>query len=90
MRLDQPLGAASVAERNQFWLDLQDFLELMFRHHVDPDSHYYLNGVGRMSDADSLLTALRDAKLFRAVIADREIATRALRAADASKFAGDL
>jgi hypothetical protein len=43
-----------------------------------------------MSDADSLLTAPRNAKLFEAVMGDREIATRALRAADTSKFAGDL
>jgi hypothetical protein len=41
-----------------------------------------------MTDVDSLLTALRNAKLFHAVISDREIATRALRAADTSRFAG--
>ena len=61
----------------QFWLDLQDFLNLMHRHHVEPDGHFYLNGMGNMSDADSLLTALRNAKLFRAVMDDSEIATRA-------------
>ena len=72
------------------WLDLQDFLELMFRHHVDPNGHFYLNSMGNMSDADSLLTALRNAKLFHAVMSDREIATRALRAADTSTFAGNL
>lgn len=38
----------------------------------------------------SLLTALRNAKLFEAIISDQEIATRALRAADTSRFAGDL
>ena len=90
VRLDQPLGAASDAEWKQFWLDLQDFLELMFRHHVDPNSHFYLNGMAGMSDADSLLTALRNAKLFHAVMSDHEITTRALRAADTSEFAGKL
>jgi hypothetical protein len=90
VRLDQPLGAASDAEWRKFWLDLQDFLEVMFRHHVDPNSHFRLNGMAGMSDADSLLTALRNAKLFHAIIGDREIATRALRAADTSKFASDL
>jgi len=90
VRLDKPLGAASEAEWKQFWLDLQDFLELMHRHHVEPDGHFYLNGIGNMSDADSLLTALRNAQLFDAVMGDREIATRALRAADMSKFAGDF
>jgi hypothetical protein len=89
-RLDQSLGAASDAEWQQFWLDLQDFLELMFRHHVDPNAHFYLNSVGNMSDAHSLLTALKNAKLFDAIMNDREIAVQALCAADTSKFAGDL
>jgi hypothetical protein len=90
VRLDQPLGAATDAEWTQFWLDLQDFVKLMFRHHVGPSEHFCLNDIGMMSDADSLLTALRNAKLFDAVLEDGEIASRALRAADTSKFAGDL
>jgi hypothetical protein len=90
VRLGDSLGAASDAEWKQFWLDLQDLLELLFRHHVDPNSQFYLNGIAGLSDADSLLTALRDAKLFEAVMDDREIATRALSAADRSKFADDL
>jgi hypothetical protein len=89
VRLDLPLGAASDAEWNQFWLDLQDFLELMFLHHVDPNSRFRLNGMAALSDADSLLTALRNAKLFDTVMADREIATRVIRAADGSKFASN-
>ena len=81
VRLDEPLGAASDADWKQFWLDLRDFLELMLRHHVDPNSHFRLNGMARMSDADSLLTALRDAKFFEAVMSDHEITLRAARAA---------
>jgi len=54
------------------------------------NSHFYLNAVGNMSDADSVVTALRNAKLFDAAMSDTEIATRALRSADKSKFAGDL
>jgi hypothetical protein len=90
VRQDQPLGAATDAEWKQFWLDLQDFLELMFRHHVDPNSRFHLNGMARMSDADSLLKALRHAKFFEAAMNDHEITLRAARAADTSKFAGDL
>ncbi len=69
MRLDRPLGAASDAEWSKFWLDLQDFLELMFQHHVEPSGHFYLNAMDNMTDADSLLTALRNAKLFDVVTA---------------------
>jgi hypothetical protein len=90
VRLDQPLGAASNDEWKQFWLDLQDFVQLMFRHHVDPNSLFHLNGIGGMSDADRLLIALRNAKLFDAVLNDQEIATQAVRAADTSKFATEL
>ena len=90
VRLDQPLGAASDDEWKQFWLDLQDFVQLMFRHHVDPNSLFHLNGIGGMSDADRLLTALRNAKLFDAVLNDQEIATQAVLAADTSKFATEL
>jgi hypothetical protein len=88
VRLDQPLGAASDAEWLQFWLDLQDFLDLLLQHHGM--KHFYLNAIGNMSDADSLFTALRNAKLFHAVLEDHAITTAAMRAADTSRFAGDL
>lgn len=88
VRLDQSLGAASDAEWLQFWLDLQDFLDLLLQHHGM--KHFYLNAIGNMSDADSLLTAVRNAKLFHAVLEDHAITTAAMRAADTSRFAGDL
>jgi AbiU2 len=89
VRLDQPPGAASDDEWKQFWLDLQDFLNLLLRHHGD-SGHFYLNAVGGMSDADSLVAALQNAKLFHAVLEDHAITTRAMRAADTSPFAGEL
>jgi len=90
VRLGNPLGAASKEMWKQFWLDLHDFLDLMHRHHIEPDGHFYLNGVSGISDANSLIMALRNAEFFRAVMSDREIATRALRATDRSKFAAML
>jgi hypothetical protein len=90
VQLDKPLGAASDAKWKQFWLDLQDFLNLMHRHHIDPDGHFYLNGMGNVSDADSLLAALVNAKRLHAIMDDKEIALRAILASDKSKFAGEL
>ena len=90
VRLDQPLGAALHAEWKQFWLDLEEFLDLMLQHHTGPNAHSYLNEIAGLSDADSLVTALRNAKFFEAVMSDQDMATRALDIADALRFAGDL
>jgi len=89
VRLDAPLGAAPDTEWLRFWLDLQDFLDLLLRHH-GASSHFYLNAIGNISNADSLLTALRNAELFHSIIEDHEITLRAMRAADSSPFAGRL
>jgi hypothetical protein len=43
-----------------------------------------------MSDADSLLSALKNAKLFHSVMADHKITMRAVRVADRSQFADDI
>jgi hypothetical protein len=64
-------------------------VDLLLRHH-GAKGHFYLNAIGNMSDADSLVSALRNAKLFHAVIEDHEITTQVMRAADSSRFAGDL
>ena len=51
VRLGKPLGAASNAEWLQFWLDLQDFLDLLVQHHGM--KHFCLNAMGNMSLGDS-------------------------------------
>jgi AbiU2 len=84
VRLGDPLGAAATERWRQFWIDLQDFLDIMHTHHVRADHHFYLNAMGNMSDADSLVAALRNAKLFHAALSDREITMRAMAAADKS------
>ena len=56
----------------------------MLRHHGV--KHFYLNAMGNVSDADSLLTALRNAKLFHAVLEDHAITTQAMRAAAPGKI----
>jgi AbiU2 len=39
--LGQPLGGAQPNEWNEFWLDLQEFLYIMHKHYVDPNSKFY-------------------------------------------------
>lgn len=87
VRLGDPLGRASLDRWQQFWLDLQDFLDLMHRHHVDPNGRFELNGADTMSDAFSMLDALRHALLFDAVVRHWEIGPRARRVANESKYA---
>ncbi len=90
VRLGEPRGAASMEKWRQFWIDLQDSLAVMHTHYVGADHHFNLNVVGNMSDAHSLLAALRNAKLFHAALSDHEITTRAMAAANKSKFAADF
>src|ERR1700722_11047927 len=85
VRLGEPLGGATDSGWLKFWLDLQDFLDFLLQHHGT--KHFYLNAVGDMSDADSLVAALQHAKFFHAVLEDHAITMAAMRAADKSPFA---
>jgi hypothetical protein len=53
----RPLGAATNDEWNQFWLDLQDFIEIVYRKVTG--LRFYLNGAAGVSRAGDLLKALR-------------------------------
>jgi hypothetical protein len=48
------LGGASITAWRRFWLDLQDFVTVMYKRYVDARVPFFLNGVGMMSDADQL------------------------------------
>ncbi len=84
--LGQPLGDAKLEEWHQFWLDLQDFLEILHKHYVDPNGHFYLNGVGDLSDAESLVKALKESTYFRVLLGDKETTKRSADVAFNSKF----
>jgi hypothetical protein len=53
----RPLGAATDEEWDQFWLDLEKFINIVHRKIIG--SPFYLNGVAGRSDAGDLLKALR-------------------------------
>jgi len=86
VRLDQKLGAAEPDEWNQFWLDLQDFLQIMHKHYIDPGGHFYLNAVCYLSDADNLVQALKESTYFRALLDNKETTKKSAEVAFNSKF----
>jgi AbiU2 len=88
VRAGQPLGGASQEQWQQFWLVLQDFLQIIHQRYVDASGYFYLNGIAMLTDTDALVGALVNSERFRTVISDGEVATRALRISDACKFAG--
>jgi hypothetical protein len=59
VHLGQWLGGASPGDWLHFWHDLQDFLHIMHKHCVDPNSHFYFNGIAQ-SDAEMLVKALKE------------------------------
>jgi transcriptional regulator with XRE-family HTH domain len=83
---DHSLGDAPSNEWNQFWLDLQDFLNIMHKHYVDPNGQFYLNGVGYLSDADSLVKALKESTYFQTLLDNKETTKQSADVAFNSKF----
>ena len=84
--LGEPLGGADTSDWNQFWLDLQDFLQIVHKRYVDPQGHFCLNGVGALSDANSLVKALKESTYFHALFDDKTLAKKAGDVAFASKY----
>lgn len=79
--LAQPvLGAATDAEWDEFWLDLQDFI-CVVRQQVLGGPPFYLCGVGMPSDADGVLKALRHASCFERLLGDEDPTVSAAAAA---------
>ena len=80
------LGGASVAAWRRSWLDLQDFVTIMYKRYVDARATFYLNGVGRMSDADQLMKALKESTYFRALLDDETLTRKVSDVAFNSKY----
>jgi hypothetical protein len=58
----------------------------MDKHYVDPNGHFYLNGIAQLSDADMLVKALKDSTYFRTLLDGKETTRRASDVAFGSKF----
>jgi AbiU2 len=82
----EALGGAEKSEWNQFWHDLQDFLYIFHKHYVDPRGGFYLNGVSYLSDADSLVKALKESTYFHTLLDDKTLTKKSGDVAFASKY----
>ncbi len=80
------LGAADDDLWNQFWLDLQDFAHILHKKYIDPHGVFYLNGVGQLSDADSLVKALKESAYFHVLLNDKKLTQKCADVAFGSKF----
>lgn len=80
------LGGADKDEWTQFWLDLQAFLHIMDKHYIDPAGHFYLNGVGYLSDADSLIKSLKESTYFHTLLHDKTLSQKCADVAFTSKY----
>jgi hypothetical protein len=58
----QNLGGASQSEWNEFWLNLQDVVFIIYEKVFG--TPFYINGVARLSDADGLLKTLKQGSCF--------------------------
>jgi AbiU2 len=80
------LGGAEKSEWNQFWLDLQDFLQILHKRYIDSNGHFYLNTVDNPSDADMLVKALKQSTYFHTLSKDRRFTQQCADVAFNSKY----
>ena len=86
VRAGAALGATERSEWTQFWLDLEGFLNILHRRYIEPDGNFYLNRVAHLSDADSVVKALKESTYFRAMLGDKGLSRPTYDAAQSSKY----
>jgi hypothetical protein len=80
------LGGASDAEWEQFWDDLDALLHILHTRFVDPSGYFHLNDVSMISDADSLVKALKESTYFHEGLAAGGITQTLADIADNGEF----
>jgi AbiU2 len=83
-RIGDTLGAAEDSKWQQFWIDLEDFLEIVYGHYIGPNMR--LSKIAQMSDAQLLVKALKESKYFQALLENNETTQLAWGAAESSIF----
>jgi AbiU2 len=80
------LGGADKNEWDQFWLNLEEFVHTVHKHYIDKSGHFYLSDVGHLSDADSLVKALKASTNFYALLDENQLTQKCDDVAFASKY----
>jgi len=80
------LGGTDKDSWGQFWLDLQEFTHILHKRYVDPHGHFYLNGIGQLSDADSLVKAIKESTYFHNLLDDKKLTQKCAHVAFGSKY----
>jgi hypothetical protein len=70
----EALGAAPREDWNQFWLDLQDLVDIIHKKVVG--TPFLINGVAMLSDVDGLLKALKHGECFEELASDPALSHR--------------
>jgi AbiU2 len=80
------LGGASIEAWQRFWRDLEAFVAIMHETYVDPRHPFLLTQVGRSSDADQLVKAMKESTYFRTLLNDDALAGKVANVAFQSKY----
>ena len=81
-----PLGGADKDSWGKFWLDLQEFTQVLHKQYIDSHGHFYLNGVGQLSDADSLVKAIKESTYFHNLLNDKKLTQKCADIAFGSQY----
>jgi hypothetical protein len=80
------LGAAPYEAWDQFWLDLQEFVNIFHTRYIDPNGHFQLNGIASLTDAEMLVKALRESTYFNELVTESALSVRCANVAFGSAF----
>jgi transcriptional regulator with XRE-family HTH domain len=80
------LGEADKKLWTQFWLDLQDFLNILHKRYVDPQGVFRWKDIAQLSDAERLVKALKESTYFQTLLADKTLTSKCADVAFGSKY----
>jgi len=82
----KPLGAASKEAWDQFWKDLREFVQIIHRRHIDPHQGLDIDDIVGLTDAEDLVTALKQSTYFTTLMRDAGLLERCMDVAEGSEY----